>query len=149
MKHARGRIASFLLAFGLAAGALAQVQVKEPWVRATIGQHPMTGAFMKIESPAKGRLVEVRSPVAGRVELHETRIDQGVAKMRQVDAIQLPAELRPGGYHVMLMSLKRELKAGETVPLELVVEGADGKRQTVAVQAPVRPIDSRHQGKGH
>jgi copper(I)-binding protein len=148
----------FCIALLLAAGAAqAQVQIKDPWIRATVAQQPVTGAFMKIESAVSARLVEVRSPVAGRVELHQTRIEQGIARMHHVPAIPLPAELKPGGFHVMLMDLKRQLKAGEIVPLEVVVEGADGKRQVVAVQAPVRPIhgkaaphgDAGAHGKGH
>ena len=57
-------------------------------------------------------------------------------------------ELKPGGYHVMLMDLKKELKAGETVPVTLVVEGADEKRETIEVkaagQAAVRQHDKKH-----
>jgi copper(I)-binding protein len=89
----------------------------------------------------------VRSPLAGRVELHETRIEQGVAKMRRVQSLDIPAggsaELKPGGYHVMLMDLKRELKEGDTVPIELVVEERGGRRQVVEVRAQVRPIGAR------
>lgn len=133
-----------------AAAAAAQVQVKDPWIRATVAQQAVTGAFMRIEGPAKGRLVEVKTPVAGRVELHETRIEQGVAKMNHVKSIALPADLKPGGYHIMLMDLKRELKAGDSVPLELVVDAADGTRHLVMIQAPVRPIHGAgHHGKGH
>jgi len=131
-----------------AAVAHAQVSVKEPWVRATTPQQAVTGAFMRIDSSAPARLVEVRSPIAGRVELHETRIEQGVARMRHVQTLAIPVELKPGGYHVMLMDLKRQLKAGETVPLELVVE-AGGKRQVIAVKAQVRAIDARGGGQGH
>jgi copper(I)-binding protein len=135
----------------VAAAAHAQVQVKDPWVRASVPQQAVTGAFMKIDSPPGATLVEVRSRAAGRVLLHETRIDQGIARMQHVTAVPLPAELKPGGYHVMLMELKRELKAGETVPLELVVEGADGKRRIVEVDAPVRSIHGKphHGKKGH
>jgi hypothetical protein len=126
--------------------------VKDPWVRATVAQQPVSGAFMKIESKQRARLLEVRSPVAGRVEMHESSIEGGIARMRKVESIALPAELKPGGYHVMLIDLKRQLKAGETVPLELVVEGADGKRQVVALKAPVRPIHGtapQESGHGH
>ena len=60
------------------------------------------------------------------------------------DAIDLPAgkavPLAPGGYHVMLMGLKRQLKEGETVPLTLVVEHKGGKRENVEVQVAVRPL---------
>jgi len=64
--------------------------------------------------------------------------------MAPVDAIDLPAgktvELASGGYHIMLMGLKRQLKEGETIPVTLVVEGKDKKRQSVEVQVPVRPL---------
>jgi copper(I)-binding protein len=80
-------------------------------------------------------------------------MEHGVAQMRHVQAIALPAELKPGGYHIMLMALKRQLKAGETVPLELVLETAGGKRQVVPVQAPVRPMQGQpgaaHGHTGH
>ena len=66
--------------------------------------------------------------------------------MRPAGALELPAgkavELKPGGYHVMLMDLPKEVKAGETVPLQLVLEASDGKRQTVDVQAPVRAVNA-------
>ena len=58
--------------------------------------------------------------------------------------IDLPAgkavELAPGGYHIMLMGLTRQLKEGETVPLTLVVEHKGGKRENVDVQVPVKPL---------
>ncbi len=72
------------------------------------------------------------------------RLQDNVMKMRPVDKLDLPAgqavELKPGGYHVMLMDLAKPVKAGDTVPLQLVLEGPDGQRQTVDVQAPVRAL---------
>jgi copper(I)-binding protein len=71
-------------------------------------------------------------------------MEGNVMKMRAVPALDLPAgkavELKPGGYHLMLMGLKNELKAGDTVPVTLVVEGADGKRETIELKAPVKPL---------
>jgi copper(I)-binding protein len=65
-------------------------------------------------------------------------------RMRAVPALDLPAgkavELKPGGYHLMLMDLKQQLKAGDSVPLTLVIEGKDGKRETLEVKAPVRAL---------
>jgi copper(I)-binding protein len=67
-------------------------------------------------------------------------------RMRAVEALELPAgkavELRPGGYHVMLMDLQRDLKEGEIVPLTLVIEQG-GKRQNIEVKAPVRAPTAR------
>jgi len=126
--------------------AFAQVTVKDPWVRATVPQQMATGAFMQLSAPAESRLVEVRSSVAGVVEIHEMAMEGNVMKMRAVPGIELPAgkpvELKPGGYHVMLMDLKQQLKEGETVTLTLVVEGKDKKRETIAVKAPVRQLNT-------
>ncbi len=104
---------------------------------------------MHITSAQGGKLLSVSSPVAGVAEIHEMAMQGDMMRMRAVPALELPAgkavELKPGGYHLMLMDLKNQLKAGETVPLTLVVEGKDGKRETVAVQAVVKPLgDSQH-----
>ncbi len=139
--------------FGLAAtGASAQVQVMDPWIRATVPQQKATGAFMHLRSATDARLVSASSPVAGVVELHEMTIEGGVAKMRAVPGIDIPAgkgvDLKPGGYHVMLMDLKGQVKEGDTVPMTLVVDGKDGKRQTIEVRATVRPLQTPA-GAGH
>ncbi len=124
--------------------ALAQTTVTEPWVRGTVATQKSTGAFMRITSAQGGTLVSASSPVAGVVQVHEMKMDGGVMKMGAVDALPLPAgqavELKPGGYHVMLMDLKQPLKAGDTVPLTLTVKGKDGKTETVEVKAPVRAL---------
>ncbi len=71
-------------------------------------------------------------------------MDGDVMKMREVPGIDLPAgktvELRPGGYHVMLMDLKGAIKAGDPVPLTLVFEGRDKKRESVEVKAEARQL---------
>lgn len=140
----RNLLAVVLFLAALSAQGQAQVQVQDPWVRASVPHQSVTGAFMQLSSPQGARLVEVRSPVAGKVEMHETTMDGGVARMRHVMRIDIPAgggvALEPGGYHLMLMALKRQVKEGETVALTLVVEGKDGKRSTVEVKAPVRPL---------
>jgi copper(I)-binding protein len=129
-----------------AACAAAQTEVKQPWVRATVAQQKATGAFMQIRSPQDARLVEVRSDVAEVAELHEMVMEGNVMKMRAVAGVDLPAgksvELKPGGYHVMLLELKRQLSAGDSVALTLVIEGRDGNRQSVAVQAAVRALNT-------
>lgn len=123
-------------------GALAQVTVKEAWVRATVPQQKATGAFMQVQSAKPARLVAASSPVAGVVEVHEMAMDNGVMRMRAVPGLDLPAgkavDLKPGGFHVMLMDLKRQVKDGEQVPLTLSVQGADGKTERIEVQATVR-----------
>lgn len=140
----KSRVLTTIVCFGLSAAAAAQVTVTDPWVRATVPEQKATGAFMRLQSTEDARLVDARSPVAGVVELHETVMERGIARMRAVPAIAISAhggaELKPGGYHVMLMQLKQQVKESETVPITLVVEGKDGKRQTIEVRAPVRPL---------
>lgn len=126
----------------LSNAALAQVTVKDAWVRATVAQQKATGAFMQLQSAQDAKVVAAQSPVAGVVEVHEMAMDGGVMKMRAVPSLALPAgkgvELKPGGFHIMLMDLKGQVKDGDTVPVTLVVEGKDGKRQNVEVKAVAR-----------
>ena len=135
----------------LAAAAHAQTTVADPWVRGTVAQQKATGMFAKITSAGGGKLVAASSPVAGVVEIHEMSMEGSTMKMRALPSgLNLPAgqavELKPGGYHVMLMDLKQPLKDGDTVPVTLVIEGKDGQKETVEVQAPVRPLGSTMPG---
>jgi copper(I)-binding protein len=120
--------------------------VKDPWIRGTVAQQKATGMFAQITSATGGKLVSASSPVAGMVEIHEMAMDGNVMRMRPIAGLDLPAgkavDLKPGGYHVMLMDLKQQLKPGETVPVILVIEGAGGKRETLEVKAPVRPLSA-------
>jgi copper(I)-binding protein len=139
------------------AQAQAQVIVKDAWVRATVPQQKATGAFMQLQSAQDAKLLSAQSPVAGVVEVHEMSMDGGVMKMRAIPSLDLPAgksvDLKPGGYHVMLMDLKGQVKDGDTVPVTLVVEGKDGKRQNIEIKASARmaaaPAMKHGEGKMH
>ena len=125
--------AAALSALTLASLAVqAQVSVKEPWVRATVAQQKATGAFMRLESAQDTKLVGASSPLTATVEVHEMLMQDNVMKMREVPAIEVPAgkpvDLKPGGYHIMLMNLPQQVKAGDDIPLALVFEDKDGKR---------------------
>lgn len=140
---------SALIAAALTATASlahAQVSVADAWVRGTVASQMGTGAFMKITATESARLVGASSPVASVVEIHEMALVDNVMRMRALDALDLPAgrtvELKPGGFHVMLMDLKRSLKEGETVPVTLLVEQG-GKRQSIEVKALVRSPTAR------
>ncbi|RZI42578.1 copper chaperone PCu(A)C [Herbaspirillum sp. HC18] len=138
----------------LAAGnAFAQITVTDPWVRATVPHQQATGAFMRITAAQDARLVDVKSPAAGTVEIHEMSMQDNVMKMRAVPNLELPAgkpvELKPGGYHLMLFSLKQPIKEGELVPLTLIVEGKDRKRESVQLQVPVRALNAAAMHAGH
>ena len=141
-------LALFALAASLSSpAAFAQTSVKDPWVRGTVAQQKATGMFAQITSASGGKLVSGSSPVAGIVEIHEMAMEGNVMRMRALAAgLDLPAgkavELKPGGYHVMLMDLKQTLKPGDTVSVSLVIEGKDGKKETVEVKAPVKPLSA-------
>lgn len=140
------RITLTLAALVTAAAAHAQVDVQHAWVRATVAHQKATGAFMQLTATSDARLVGASSPVAGLVEIHEMAMVQDVMKMRAVSGLDLPAgktvELKPGGYHVMLLDLKGQVKDGDIVPLTLVVEDRDGKRQSIELKAAARPLNA-------
>ncbi|MCK9687752.1 copper chaperone PCu(A)C [Scleromatobacter humisilvae] len=137
------KIAAFAaVAVFATAAANAQVTVDKPWVRSTVAQQTTTAAYLTITSARGGKLVSASSPVAAAVDVHEMKMDGDLMKMRAVDAVPLPAgqpvEFKPNGLHVMLTGLKAPLKAGDVVPIKLVVEDAKGKRETVDVKAVAR-----------
>ena len=117
------------------------VEVKDAWVRASVPGQMATGAFMKLKSKDGAQLVSVSTPVAGIAEVHEMKMEGDVMKMRAVSVLDLPAgktvELKPGGYHVMLMDLKTTLKQDSTVPMTLVFKDAKGVQSTLALKVPV------------
>jgi len=134
---------AFILATALAGStAHAQVTVDKPWVRTTVAQQTTTAAYLTITSSQGGRLVSASSPVAAAVDVHEMKMAGDMMKMRAVDALALPAgkpvEFKPNGYHLMMTGLKAPVKAGDVVPITLVVEDAKGKRETVDVKATAR-----------
>jgi copper(I)-binding protein len=136
-----GALATALIV-ALPALAADAVSVSNPWVRATVPGQSVAGAYMDIAATASAALVAVESPVAGKAELHTMTMDGGVMKMRALGRLDLPANktvnLKPGGYHVMLIDIKRELKAGERVPLTLTLQDQKGGKSTLQVDAEVR-----------
>lgn len=133
--------------------AFADVSIKDAWVRATVAEQKATGAFMQLTANSDARLISASSPVAGVVEIHEMAMEDNVMKMRALpNGLDLPAgktvELKPGSYHVMLIDLHQGIKAGDTVPLTLVVEGKDKKRETIEVKAAVRNLAGGRTPKG-
>lgn len=132
--------------------AAAQTTVKDAWIRGTVAQQKATGMFAQITSAQGGKLVSASSPAAGVVEVHEMKMEGDVMRMRAVTGgLDLPAgktvELKPGGFHVMLMDLKQPLKDGESVAVQLVVEGKDGKKETLSLKVPVKPLAGMPAGK--
>ena len=124
--------------------ARAMVTVRDAWLRGTVAPQEVTSAYLTVQSDRPVTLIGATSPIAARLELHEMSMDQGVMRMRGVPTLPLApnraVELKPGGYHFMVMNLAHPLKDGEKVPLTLRFRDADGKESTVTVQAEVRPL---------
>jgi copper(I)-binding protein len=167
MKRIVGLILALIMVVSLAACAGDSdkktgggIVVKDAWVRQTTAQMDssssgnmdmgasgdVSGAFMMIENTSSQpeRLVKasVSGDVAETVEIHETTIDENsVMRMRPVDGIDIPAkgsvELKPGGYHIMLLNVKKALQPGDKLSLTLTF--ASGR--TVTVEANVRAME--------
>ncbi len=135
--------AAIVLASGAPAAATDAVSVANAWVRATVPGQSVAGAYLDITAHAPALLVAAQSPVAGKVELHTMSMDGGVMKMRALERLDLPAgkivKLTPGGPHLMLTAIKRQLKAGERVPLALTLRDKKGQQTVLHVEAEVRP----------
>ena len=129
----------------------ANVEVKDAWVRSTVPGQKGTGAFMKITAKDGAKLVGVSSPVAGVGEVHEMKMEGDVMKMRALPLLDLPAgkavELKPGGYHVMLMDLKQALVKDSKVPLTLVFKDAKGAESKMELSLPVSNVAPSAPGK--
>jgi periplasmic copper chaperone A len=144
-----------LMALSLA-GVSAQaqnVQINDAWVRSTVPGQKGSGAFMKITAKEGARLTGVTSPVAGVAEVHEMKMEGDVMKMRAVPVLDIPAggtvELKPGGYHLMLMDLKQALPVGGTVPVTLMFKDGKGAESRVEVKLPVSAAAPGPKAHGH
>lgn len=124
----------------LTLSAYAEVAVQNPWIRPTVSQQKVTGAFMSITSTTDAHLVGITSPVAERVEIHEMTMENDIMKMRAVPSLPLVAgkavKLAPGAsYHIMLFDLRQQIKAGDTIPLTLTIEDDQKKQSSIKVKA--------------
>ena len=119
------------------AGAL---EISHPWARETPHAAKVGAGYLKVKNTGTeaDRLVAVETDRAEKVEIHESINDNGVAKMRQVEGITIPAgaetALKPGGYHLMLINLKEPLAEGMRVPATLVFEKAGKVSVELAVE---------------
>jgi copper(I)-binding protein len=146
MKRVSATLSAVLLIAGAAiasaGSATDSVRVKDPYARAVPPGQPNSAVFMDLanDSDTARALVGAESSAADVAELHTHILEDGMMKMRQIERIDLPAgktvTLRPGGLHVMLIGLKKQLVPGDSVDLTLIF--ADGSRELV--KAPVHKI---------
>ncbi len=138
---------TFMLSLAFTA-SLAQVKVDDAWIAATVSVQKSSAAFMKLKSEQALTLVRASSPAAGLVEVHTMNMEGGVMQMRPLKNLVLPAkqlvELKRGGTHLMVMDLKQQLKAGQSIPLTLTFEVAEnnGQKKNIEQQiiVPVRSL---------
>ncbi len=135
---------SLVLASMVALAQSTAVKVDGAWARATVQGQKGTGAFMSLTAKEATQLVGISSPAAGVAEVHEMKMEGDIMKMRAVPALDLPAgkkvELKPGGYHVMLMDLKAPLAKDSTVPVTLLFKDAKGVESRLELKLPVSAV---------
>jgi copper(I)-binding protein len=165
MKQLNHTIATLLALAAIAAPARADdvkagdLVITQAWSRATPTGAKVAGAYLTVENKgsAPDRLMGGSGDVAGRVEIHEMAMDNGVMRMRPLDkGLDIEpgktVKLAPGGYHLMLMDLKSQLKQGDKVPVTLQFEKAGKVElsldvQGVGAQAPAGGDHSGHMMK--
>lgn len=121
---------------------IGDLEITAPWSRATPGGAKVAGGFMRItnKGAAPDRLVGGSAEISGVFEVHEMRMEGNVMRMRALEkGLEIKpgetVELKPGGYHVMFIDLKKPLKAGDMVKGTLVFEKAGKVEVTYTVQA--------------
>ncbi|MEQ9332554.1 copper chaperone PCu(A)C [Thalassobaculum sp.] len=128
---------------------LGELHIDHPWARATPHGAKVAGGFVAVanKGAADDRLVSATAEIAEHAEIHEMSMKDGVMTMRPLaDGVVVPAgselALKPGGYHLMFIGLKRMLKPGESFAGTLTFE----KAGTVEVSFTVAPIGAGHGG---
>jgi len=142
-----GLAAGLFAALALPSLALADAAVSDPFARATPPNAKNGAAYATISSAEGDRLLSAATAVAKMAEIHETIVQDGVARMREIEGgLEIPAghtvTLAPGGKHIMLMGLAGPLAAGEEITLTLTFE----KAGEVVVTAPVKKLGAMEHG---
>jgi copper(I)-binding protein len=131
-----------------ASGAAGTVQVSGALCRPTPVGRQTTGCYLTLTADADDRLMSVTSPVAGRAQIHESRMESNMMMMHELkDGLALPAgqsvDLKPGGNHIMLLAVAEPLKAGDTVALTLTFASSSPVEVAATVGQPAL-TDSGH-----
>jgi copper(I)-binding protein len=119
------------------------LRIEQPWARATPTGAKVAGGYLRVtnEGTTPDRLVGGTFPLAGRVEIHEMSMVDGIMRMRPLDpGLEIgpgqSVELKPGGYHVMLLDVKKVLAVGDTIEVTLTFEKAGEVQATAEVREP-------------
>jgi periplasmic copper chaperone A len=125
-----------------------EVSVSDAWSRATAPGQVSAVVGLRITSQKDARMVALSSPAAAEAQMHSMTHENGMMKMRQLDSLALPAKqeivLGAGGDHLMLINLKKPLKAGDIIPMTLTVQFSDKSTEQLSVKAVVQPLTHGH-----
>ncbi len=127
------------IAFAQKLAAEPSLKITNAWAKTTVPGGSVSAAYMQLQSDKPLKLLKAESPLTKTVEIHNMKMNDGVMEMKAVDAVDIPAkkmvELKPGGYHIMLIKVSKPINKDDKVPLTLTFEGADKKTFTVDVEA--------------
>jgi hypothetical protein len=139
--------------FSVAQAVAGEVTVSQAWARATAPGQDAGVVALHITSQQDASIIAVSSPVSNSAEIHSMVHENGMMKMRAMDSLALKAKqevvLGDGGNHLMLIGLKKPLKAGETVMLTVTVQFADKRKEQIEVKAKVKPLTESHDEHMH
>ncbi|UTW13590.1 copper chaperone PCu(A)C [Marinobacterium rhizophilum] len=122
--------------------AFAEVQAHDGYVRAVPPGHSISAAYLTLRNSADRavQLNSARSDSAGTVELHQTREQDGIMRMRAAKQVEIAPgaqyRLQPGGDHLMLIDLRQPLNVGDKVNLSLSFSDGQQLQLTLPVRSP-------------
>jgi copper(I)-binding protein len=137
------------LLFSISLPAFAQIEIENPWSRATAPGVKIAAGYMTIrnKSAAADRLLGGSSPLAAKVETHVTVKDGDIMRMREVKGYEVPAqgsfELKPGGAHLMLVDIRQPFREGDRIPLTLRFEKAGEVKTELVVSRSGPPAEHK------
>ncbi|MCP4488183.1 MAG: copper chaperone PCu(A)C [Gammaproteobacteria bacterium] len=142
MKQFINQILFTLILLTFFSAQAAELMVEDPWVRAGPPNAPALAAFMNLinHSATDLSVVEARASIeVDRVELHRTRMVDGVMNMMPQESIPVAAHsstlLKPGSWHIMLIKPAAVPNPGDMVKITLVLDNGD--EQTIAAMVRI------------
>lgn len=134
-----------------AAATAGDIAIEDAHARAMLPGQPTGAGYMTIANQGKeaDRLISITSPAAGKVELHEMKMEGSLMKMRAIEGgLEIPAggsvELKPGSYHLMFMNVEKPFAKGDSVPITLEFEKAGKIDVTLPVGPAAGGMDHMH-----
>ena len=121
----------------LSFGSLAETKLADGWIKQLPPSVPMRAGYFTINNngTSTDRLLSASSPGFNKIEMHETRMADGMMSMNQLREVPVDAgatvEFKPGGLHLMLMGIKQPLDVGDKVPVKLTFESGE---QTIELE---------------